>query len=215
MPKPCETTARKNAETLLLEPTKNKEKKLPQAARKMPKRCFWNLLKTKKKSCLKQGKPLRNIRFESPQATRQNPWKTCLGRACEKAEPQQVLCPSHCETAAWKIPKRCFWNPLKKPLEPIKNNALVTVAGSLQETCLWRSGSDRFTQRKKAHGGAPSSCPPPFDHNLLQQLPRRAPPRSDEGSADNDEGWGRIGIRMKEDNKDKGNEENENKKNKK
>ena len=118
------------------------------AARKIPKRCFWNLLKTKKKGCLKQGKPLRNVRLESPQATRQNPWKTCLGRACEKAEPQQVLCPSHCETAAWKIPKRCFWNPLKRPLEPIKNNALVTV------------------------------------HNLLQQLPRRAPPHSDEGSAD-------------------------------
>ena len=29
-----------------------------------------------------------------------------------------------------------------------------------------------------------SSSPPPFDHNLLQQLPRRAPPHSDEGSAD-------------------------------
>ena len=115
------------------------------AAWKIPKRCFWNLLITKKKGCLKQGKPLRNVRLESPQATRQNPWKTCLGRTCEKAEPQQVLCPSHCETAAWKISKRCFWNPLKRPLEPIKNNALVTV------------------------------------HNLLQQLPRRAPPHSDEG----------------------------------
>ena len=35
--------SQKTAETLLLEPTKNAEK------RKMPKRCFWNLLKTKKK----------------------------------------------------------------------------------------------------------------------------------------------------------------------
>ena len=42
--------SQKNAETLLLE-----------------------RLKTKKKSCLKQGKPLRNVRLESPQATRQNP----------------------------------------------------------------------------------------------------------------------------------------------
>ena len=33
--------SQKTAETLLLEPTKNAEK------RKMPKRCFWNLLKTK------------------------------------------------------------------------------------------------------------------------------------------------------------------------
>ena len=137
IPKPCET-----------------------AARKMPKRCFWNLLKTKKKSCLKarqtfaqrktwkpashqtkpmknvlgtrmrksrtparlktkkkscleQGKPLRNVRLGSLQATRPNSRKRCLGRACEKAEPQQVLCPSHCETAAGKMPKRRLWNPLK------------------------------------------------------------------------------------------------------
>ena len=113
------------------------------AAWKIPKRCFWNPLKTKKKSCLEQGKPFRNVRLGSLQATKQNPRKTqkkgsldqgkllrnvrlgslqatrrnprkrCLGSACEKAEPQQVLCPSHCETAAWKIPKRCFWNPLK------------------------------------------------------------------------------------------------------
>ena len=37
------------------------------------------------------------------------------------------------ETAARKISKRCFWNPLKRPLEPIRNKALVTVAGSFQE----------------------------------------------------------------------------------
>ena len=42
------------------------------------------------------------------------PTLLCLGRACEKAEPQQVLCPSHCETAAGKMPKRRFWNPLKR-----------------------------------------------------------------------------------------------------
>ena len=100
--------SQKTAETLLLEPTKNAEK------RKMPKRCFWNLLKTKKKGCLKQGKPLRNVRLGSLQATRPNSRKRCLGRACEKAEPQQVLCPSHCETAAGKMPKRRFWNPLKR-----------------------------------------------------------------------------------------------------
>ena len=99
--------SQKTAETLLLEPTKNAEK------RKMPKRCFWNLLKTKK-GCLKQGKPLRNVRLGSLQATRPNSRKRCLGRACEKAEPQQVLCPSHCETAAGKMPKRRFWNPFKK-----------------------------------------------------------------------------------------------------
>ena len=95
--KPLRNRSRKNAET-----------------RKMPKRCFWNLLKTKKNGCLKQGKPLRNVRLGSLQATRPNSRKRCLGRACEKAEPQQVLCPSHCETAAGKMPKRRFWNPLKR-----------------------------------------------------------------------------------------------------
>ena len=60
-----------------------------------------------------QGKPLRNVRLGSLQATRPNSRKRCLRRACEKAEPQQVLCPSHCETAAGKISKRRFWNPLK------------------------------------------------------------------------------------------------------
>ena len=117
VPKPLRNRSRKNAETSLLEPTKNKEivsKPCETAARKMPKRCFWNLLKTKKKGCLKQGKPLRNVRLGSLQATRPNSRKRCLGRACEKAEPQQVLCPSHCETAAGKMPKRRFWNPLKR-----------------------------------------------------------------------------------------------------
>ena len=114
VPKPLRNRSRKNAETSLLEPIKKKEivpKPCETAARKLPKRCFWNLLKTKKKSRLKQGKPLRNVRLGSLQATRPNSRKRCLGRACEKAEPQQVLCPSHCETVAGKMPKRRFWNP--------------------------------------------------------------------------------------------------------
>ena len=106
MPKPCET-----------------------AARKLPKRCFWNLLKTKKKSRLKQGKPLRNVRLGSLQATRPNSRKRCLGRACEKAEPQQVLCPSHCETVAGKMPKRRCWNPLKR-----ERNRAQTMRNRSQKT---------------------------------------------------------------------------------
>ena len=91
--------SQKTAETLLVEPTKNAEQR----------KCETLLLeptKNKKKGCLKQGKPLRNVRLGSLQATRPNSRKRCLGRACEKAEPQQVLCPSHCETAAGKMPKR-------------------------------------------------------------------------------------------------------------
>ena len=64
VPKPLRNRSRKNAETSLLEPTKNKQK-------------------TKKKQ--------RN----SALATRT----------------------SHCETAAGKMPKRRFWNPLKRKKE--------------------------------------------------------------------------------------------------
>ena len=71
-------------------------------------------------------------------------------------EHQQVLCPSHCETVAGKMPKRRCWNPLKR-----ERNRARTAA--------------RFVLESR------SSSPPPFDHNLLQQLPRRAPPHSDEG----------------------------------
>ena len=132
VPKPLRNRSRKNAETSLLEPIKKKEivpKPCETAARKLPKRCFWNLLKTKKKSRLKQGKPLRNVRLGSLQATRPNSRKRCLGRACEKAEPQQVLCPSHCETVAGKMPKRRCWNPLKR-----ERNRAQTMRNRSQKT---------------------------------------------------------------------------------
>ena len=57
MPKPCET-----------------------AARKMPKRCFWNPLKT-----------------------RQNRRKRCLGSACEKAEPQAGFVPKPLRNYSLKV----------------------------------------------------------------------------------------------------------------
>ena len=101
----------------------------------MLKRCFWNLLKTKKKGCLKQGKPLRNVRLGSLQATRPNSRKRCLGRACEKAEPQQVLCPSHCETAAGKMPKRRLLEPIKK--KEIGPKPCETAARKLPKRCFW------------------------------------------------------------------------------
>ena len=133
-PKPLPNRSRKNAETSLLEPIKKKRnspKPCETAARKLPKRCFWNRLKTKKKGCLKQGKPFRNVRLRlgSLQATRPNSRKRCLGRACEKAEPQQVLCPSHCETAAGKMPKRRCWNPLKR-----ERNRAQTMRNRSQKT---------------------------------------------------------------------------------
>ena len=101
----------------------------------MLKRCFWNLLKTKKKGCLKQGKPLRNVRLGSLQATRPNSRKRCLGRACEKAEPQQVLCPSHCETAAGKNAETSLLEPIKK--KEIGPKPCETAARKLPKRCFW------------------------------------------------------------------------------
>ena len=94
--------SQKTAETLLLEPTKNKEKMLRKVA---------------------SSKAQRNVRLGSLQAPGPNARKRCLGRACEKAEPQQVLCPSHCETAAGKMPKRRCWNPLKRKINICPNHA--------------------------------------------------------------------------------------------
>ena len=48
--------------------------------------------------------PLRNCSHQA------KPKKAASGSASEKAEPQQVLRPSHCGTATSKISKRCVWN---------------------------------------------------------------------------------------------------------
>ena len=152
VPKPLRNRSRKNAETSLLEPIKKKEivpKPCETAARKLPKRCFWNLLKTKKKGCLKQGKPLRNVRLGSLQATRPNSRKMCLGRACEKAEPQQVLCPSHCETVAGKMPKRRCWNPLKR--ERNRAQTCETAARKLPKRCFWTLLKKKNLQATRAN----------------------------------------------------------------
>ena len=64
VPKPLRNRSRKNAETSLLEPIKKKEivpKPCETAARKLPKRCFWNLLKTKKKPASHQAKLKKKV----------------------------------------------------------------------------------------------------------------------------------------------------------
>ena len=162
-PSHCETAAGKMPKRRCWNPLK----------REMPKRCIWNLLKTKKKGCLKQGKPLRNVRLGSLQATRPNSRKRCLGRACEKAEPQQVLCPSHCETAAGKMPKRRFWNPLKRKkysaqtmrnrsqktaetllLEPTKNKEKKSPQArqTFAQRKTWKPASHQAKLKKKVFG---------------------------------------------------------------
>ena len=104
--------SQKTAETLLLEPTKNKDKTCKPPGQTQEKG-VWDAHAKKQNPSRFCAEAIAKLQLEKPLKTKQNPRKTCFGSACEKAEPQQVLCPSHCETAAWKMPKRCFRNPLK------------------------------------------------------------------------------------------------------
>ena len=112
--------SQKNAETLLLEPTKNKAKP--------KKKVLGERMRKSRASAGFVPKPLRNYSLKVlgermrksrapagfvPKPLRNYSLKV-LGERMRKAEPQQVLCLSHCETAAGKMPKRCFWNPLIK-----------------------------------------------------------------------------------------------------
>ena len=116
----------KNAETLLLEPTKNKEKRLPQARQTFAQRKTWkpasHQAKLKKKvfgTRMRKGrtpagfvpKPLRN-------RSRKNA-ETSLLEPIKKKERG----PKPCETAARKLPKRCFWNLLKTKKKPASYQA--------------------------------------------------------------------------------------------
>ena len=87
--------------------------------------------------------------------------ESCVGSASEKAEPQQVLCRSHCETAARKMPKRRFWNPLKrkKYSVPKKERSIVptpyeTAARKVPKRCFWnllktkKKGCERLPQAR-------------------------------------------------------------------
>ena len=64
MPKPCET-----------------------AARKLPKRCFWNLLKTKKKTCKLPGQTQEKGVWDA-RAKKQNPSRFCA-QAIAKPQPEK------------------------------------------------------------------------------------------------------------------------------
>ena len=97
----------------------------------MPKRRFWNPLKTKKKQ--------RN----SALATRNRSQKNAETLLLETIQNKEKKLPQARQTfvqrKTWK-PASHQTKPMKnvlgtrmRPLEPIKNKALVTVAGSLQE----------------------------------------------------------------------------------
>ena len=103
MPKPCET-----------------------AARKLPKRCFWTLLKTKKKPASHQAKLKKKVfgtRVRKgrtpagfvPKPLRNRSRKNAETSLLESIRKKDIYMPKPCETAARKLPKRCLWN-LRKML---------------------------------------------------------------------------------------------------
>ena len=165
MPKPCET-----------------------AARKLPKRCFWNLLKTKKKGCerLPQARQTFAQRKTWKPASHQAKRKKKVFGACmrqgrtpaglapkplpnrsrknaetsllEPIKKKEKIVPKPCETAARKLPKRCFWNLLlKTKKKPASHQASVQS--------LWPTASETAEQQQ-------DSCP-----NHAKQRPRTMPKR--------------------------------------
>ena len=127
-PKQLPNRSRKNAETSLLEPIKKKEKIVPKpcetAARKLPKRCFWNLLlKTKKKPA-------------SHQASVQSLWPTASETAdCETAEQQQDSCPNHANQRPRTMPKYCLRNALGAEWASKTFGGPRTPAGFVPKPC--------------------------------------------------------------------------------
>ena len=75
VPKPLRNYSLKNPEMLLLEPTKNKEKHPKSSTSIAPDIVSQrnSAQAMRNRSQKNAGKPLRNVRLESPQATRQNP----------------------------------------------------------------------------------------------------------------------------------------------
>ena len=159
--------SQKTAETLLLEPTKNKEKRLRKVASskaqrnagKMPKRRCWNPLKrernraqtmrnrsqktaetllldptkTKKKPASHQAKLKKKVfgtrmrKGRTPAGFVPKPLRNRSRKNAETSllEPikKKEIGPKPCETAARKLPKRCFWNLLKTKGKPASYQA--------------------------------------------------------------------------------------------
>ena len=115
VPKPLRNRSRKNAETSLLEPIRKKDIYMPKpcetaarktAARKLPKRCFWNLLKTKKKLASHQAKlkkkvfgtRMRKSRTPAgfvPKPLRNRSHKNAETSLLEPTKKKEVWCPNH------------------------------------------------------------------------------------------------------------------------
>ena len=76
-------------------------------------------------------------------------------------KPLRNCSPKNLETLLLEPTKKTFGTHKKQSF----GNRCRQLSRKACARCLWRSGSDRRTQRKKSHGGAPSSNTPPLDHN--------------------------------------------------
>ena len=145
-----EPIKKRNAETLHLEPTKNKKKRLPQARQTFAQHKTWK-----------------------PASHQTKLKKKVFGTRMRKGRTPAVLCPSHCETAAGKMPKRRFWNPLKRKkysaqtmrnrsqktaetllLEPTKNKKIESPQArqTFAQRKTWKPASHQAKLKKKVFG---------------------------------------------------------------
>ena len=114
VPKPCESAARKMPKRCfwnLLNINKNKEKRLPQARQTFAQRKTW-------KPASHQTKPMKNVlgtRMRKsrtpagfvPKPLRNRSRKNAKTSLLEPTKNKEIV-PKPCETAARKMPKRCF-----------------------------------------------------------------------------------------------------------
>ena len=144
MPKPCET-----------------------AARKLPKRCFWNLLKTKKKPASYQAKLKKKV----------------FGTRMRKSRTPAGFVPKPLRNRSQENAKRRFWNPLKRKkysaqtmrnrsrktaetllLEPTKNKEKKVAKGCVQQGTAqhktWKPASHQANTRKRCLGRACEKAEP-------------------------------------------------------
>ena len=105
----------------------------------MPKRRCWNPLERERD----RAQTMRNRSQKTAETLLLDPTKnkekTCEppGQTQEKGvwDAQQVLCPSHCETVAGKMPKRRCWNPLER--RKYMPKPCETAARKRPKRCFW------------------------------------------------------------------------------
>ena len=100
--------SQKTAETLLLEPTKNAEK------RKMPKRCFWNLLKTKKKRLPQARQTFAQRKTWKPASHQTKLKKKVFGTRMRKGRTPAGFVPKPLRNRSRKNAETSLLEPIKK-----------------------------------------------------------------------------------------------------